>query len=178
MARVSEELPHVLNEGHLGSKNSIKNLELYFARNPGLSFVIFKYYRCCGRNDRSFDGENPRAQSESVYILSGDLCEALKQLATSRLERKCLYPEIAVQTHLKNAYIWMFREYEYLKNHSIVEDKGQEEHLNLFLSYFGLEKRVEFAELRRLLSKNMINRRYLEYLFVSLACLIICSELF
>jgi len=163
--------PHMVGYGkrpyHLGGRDKVSNVELLIERHRGLSFIIIKEYKCCVSGSSLLKPEEqPVPSFEMLQILHEDLCEVLdivKELST----RGKLFPEFKLNGQARNPHIWFFHEKASFISTLEGINQAHGEHLALFMEYMISDKGNEFAVLEKQLSKKVISREYLEYLFVS-----------
>jgi len=161
---LDHEPPYMPNEAwsnHLTGKSRVSNLELYIERNPGISFIMTRNYRCCGEDQRPIPGESPIPYKETLIIISQSLCSIL-----SKVSCELILPDFSPMTETDNAHLWAFHGLRTLIEYLGKCDEEERKHLSLFLSYLKNEKGAEFAEVERQLSNKMISRNFLQYLFV------------
>jgi hypothetical protein len=151
---------------HLHFRKTISSLDLFLERNRGLSFLIIKEHYCCGREFRYMSNGVPSPQQEKLMLVSQDLCDVLSEFRDKHEDRGPLIPEFAVLTEIDNPHLWAYHTERELSMHLDRCRGDKSEHLRLFLEYFNTDKRHEWAEVGDQLSKNLISRNYVQYVFV------------
>ncbi|KAK8240492.1 hypothetical protein HDK90DRAFT_464095 [Phyllosticta capitalensis] len=169
---VFEDTPDLFDpesgRGHIRGQVVVKNHELYIERHPGLSFIVYKYYTCCGEDDRT----KPRIEAEtipskeSIAIVSYHLVKSLNKVAEISPNRH-MYPTFERGRQLHAPYPWVFHDRPFLISCIPDLDYKCQTHLRCFLEdYISQKMDTEYIKVESLLSQGLISVEYMPYLFV------------
>lgn len=170
---VFEDTPDLFDpesgRGHIRGQVVVKNHELYIERHPGLSFIVYKSYTCCGEDDRT----KPRIEAEtipskeSIAIVSYHLVKSLNKVAEISPNRH-MYPTFERGRQLHAPYPWVFHDRPFLISCIPDLDYKCQTHLRCFLEdYISQKMDTEYIKVESLLSQGLISVEYMPYLFVS-----------
>ncbi|KAF2237723.1 hypothetical protein EV356DRAFT_384146 [Viridothelium virens] len=161
------DAPFVAEDGHLMSKNRIKNLDVHLAENPALSFIAFQDYRCCTELARRMKAEaDPIPSKENIWLISSLLVDALR-MAVKEFSHLVPSSMIEEKAEIENPHTWMYHLRDILPGKAADQkEETHAMHLSLFLSYFYDGKKNQFEQVNHLLSQGKITRQHFEYLYL------------
>ncbi|EGU88897.1 hypothetical protein FOXB_00555 [Fusarium oxysporum f. sp. conglutinans Fo5176] len=164
------------NKAHLRGSQPILNFELFLERNKEAVFVVYKDYRCCGRqhNSRSKAHLEPDGQvdasslltTERISIISSDLSSAMEDFSETALA-EFPHTDFKEGEEMKHPYIWWFH-----RRKEIDEALGKHElsswslMVNLVREYVLERMAEEWETVDELLARKKISLKYMDYLFV------------
>ncbi|KAK8216109.1 hypothetical protein IWZ01DRAFT_496099 [Phyllosticta capitalensis] len=166
-----EDRPHQFDpasgKNHLNGQVIAANHELYIERHPGLSFIVYKSYTCCGEDDpaKPKTEAEPASPKESISIVSDHLVESLNKVAKSSTNRH-MYPIFECGRRLDAPYPWVFYDRSFLAACIPKLDSRCQTHLQCFEDYISRRMDTEYTEVQSLLSEGLISAKYVPYLFI------------
>ncbi|RGP70042.1 hypothetical protein FSPOR_4334 [Fusarium sporotrichioides] len=164
------------NDAHLRGSQPILNFELFLERNKEVVFVIYKYYRCCGRqnNIRSKSHTELDDQvdaslllsAEHISIISPDLSSAMEDFAELALA-DFPHTDFRGGEEMRHPYTWWFHRRKEI-NEALEEHSSSSwlPMVNLFREYILERMAKEWETVDELLARNKISLKYMGYLFV------------
>lgn len=165
------------NDAHLRGSQPILNFELFLERNKEIVFVIYKDYRCCGRqhNSRSRAHTEPDGQvdasslltAEHISIISPDLSSAMEEFSDIALG-DFPHTDFRGGEEMRHPYIWWFHRRKEI-------DEALEKYKSspwlpmvyLFREYILGRMTEEWETVDGLLARKRICLKYMDYLFAS-----------
>ncbi|KAM0388622.1 hypothetical protein ACHAQC_009659 [Fusarium culmorum] len=164
------------NDAHLRGSQPILNFELFLERNKEIVFVIYKDYRCCGRqhNSRSKAHTEPDGQvdasslltAEHISIISPDLSSAMEEFSDIALGD---FPHTDFRSgeEMRHPYIWWFhRRKEIDEALAKYTSSPSLPMVYLFREYILGRMTEEWETVDGLLARKRICLKYMDYLFV------------
>ncbi|KAH7200987.1 hypothetical protein BKA60DRAFT_528147 [Fusarium oxysporum] len=164
------------NNAHLRGSQPILNFELFLERNKEVVFVVYKDYRCCGRqqNSRSKAHMEPGGQveasslltAEHISIISPELSSAMVDFSETALA-EFPHTDFKEGEEMKHPYIWWFH-----RRKEINEVLGKHElspwslMVNLVREYVLERMAEEWETVDELLARKKISLKYMDYLFI------------
>ncbi|ESU15644.1 hypothetical protein FGSG_09116 [Fusarium graminearum PH-1] len=165
------------NDAHLRGSQPILNFELFLERNKEIVFVIYKDYRCCGRqhNSRSRAHTEPDGQvdasslltAEHISIISPDLSSAMEEFSDIALG-DFPHTDFRGGEEMRHPYIWWFHRRKEI-------DEALEKYKSspwlpmvyLFREYILGRMTEEWETVDGLLARKRICLKYMDYLFAT-----------
>ncbi|KAF5253481.1 hypothetical protein FANTH_1552 [Fusarium anthophilum] len=164
------------NNAHLRGSQPILNFELFLERNKEVVFIVYKDYRCCGRqsNNRSKSHMEPGGQleassllvAEHISLISSDLRSAMEEFSEATLAD---FPHTNFKEgeEMKYPYLWWFHRRKEI-DEALDKAKLSQHSLkvNLVREYVLKRMAEEWETVDELLAKKKISLHYIKYLFV------------
>ncbi|KAF5586166.1 AAA family ATPase [Fusarium pseudocircinatum] len=164
------------NNAHLRGSQPILNFELFLERNKEVVFIVYKDYRCCGRqrDARTRTHVEPGGQveasslltAEHISIISPDLSSAMERFSETTLA-DFPHTDFKEGEEMKYPYMWWFHRRkeidEALNQH---EDTSWSPMVNLVRGFVLERMEEEWQTVDGLLARKKISLKYMDYLFV------------
>lgn len=165
------------NNAHLRGSQPILNFKLFLERNKEVVLIVYKDYRCCGRqrDDRTRSHMEPGYQveapslltAEHISMISPDLSSAMESLSEAALA-EFSHTDFKEGEEMKYPYIWWFHRRkeidEALEKH---ESTSWSPMVNLVRKYVLERMAEEWETVDELLARKKMSLKYMDYLFVS-----------
>ncbi|KAI1061472.1 hypothetical protein LB506_011912 [Fusarium annulatum] len=164
------------NNAHLRGSQPILNFKLFLERNKEVVLIVYKDYKCCGRqrDDRTRSHMEPGDQveapslltAEHISMISPDLSSAMESLSEAALA-EFSHTDFKEGEEMKYPYIWWFHRRkeidEALEKH---ESTSWSPMVNLVRKYVLERMAEEWETVDELLARKKISLKYMDYLFV------------
>ena len=151
---------------HLRGRRRISNLNAYLKHNNYLLFVVLREYRCCDPSN-SHGHPEPVVLKESIHMLSEKLCAALQRI-NQHLENRILARllKFEVGTDLSSPYLWFYAAGSQFRIGAERLEEDDRRLIKVLEDFIHDSMGDEYSQVKSLLSKNAIEWKYLNYLFV------------